>query len=38
MSDYYEGHQRKSKKEKRLKRKNRVYKKGGKFRVTEIKG
>ena len=38
MSDYYLGHQRKSKKEKRLKRRHRVYKKGGKFRSTEIKG
>jgi len=38
MSDYYEGHQRKSRNDKRLKRKSRVYKKGGKFRTTEIKG
>jgi|TARA_Y100000310_G_scaffold282433_2_gene303653 hypothetical protein len=38
MRDYSTGHQRKTKKEKRLKRKRRVYKKGGKFRSTKIKG
>jgi|TARA_Y100000310_G_scaffold345160_1_gene462281 hypothetical protein len=37
MGDYETGHQRKSKKEKKLKRKHRVYKKGGKFRSTKIK-
>lgn len=30
-------HQRKSKKEKKLKRRHRVYKKGGKFRSTKVK-
>jgi|TARA_B100001971_G_C18108588_1_gene492911 hypothetical protein len=38
MPDYATGHQRKSKKEKKLKRRQRVYKKGGKFRSTKIKG
>lgn len=34
--DYATPYQRKSKKEKRLKRKFRVYKRGGKFRSTAV--
>jgi len=36
MSDYATPYNRKSKKEKKLKRRFRVYKKGGKFRSTKI--
>ncbi len=37
MSDYdYSGGQRKSKSDKRMKRRFRVYKKGGKYRSTKI--
>ena len=39
MSDYdYSTGQRKSKNDKRKKRRDRVYKKGGKYRSTKIKG
>lgn len=37
-NDYAVPSQRKSKKEKKLKRKFRVYKRGGKFRTKEVKG
>ncbi len=37
MQDYTTPCQRKSKKEKKLKRRFRVYKRGGKFRTKEVK-
>jgi len=37
MNDYATPSQRKSKKEKKLKRRFRVYKRGGKFRTKEVK-